>query len=329
MKHKIFLAPATVIISLVVITIFIGSKKDNAVIPTSILPSKEECNDVASDEKNIAKMIAANVPNDNTFAHKSYSVKMPSTMNFAGEPVPLNDMDSFERMDREMMVNIYWQSQTIYMMKLANRWFPVIEPILKQNGVPDDFKYLALAESGLLNVISPSDAVGVWQILKGTAKDYGLEVNDEIDERYHLEKATDAACKYFLKAYQEFGSWTNAAASYNVGIGRMRETIAYQQTNNYYQLWLNNETARYVFRALAFKEIMSNPALYGFEIPKEDLYTPYNYRTVKVDSSIVDLFTFAQQQNTTYRMLKVLNPWLRNKQLKNENKKEYEIKLPG
>lgn len=312
MKKHYFYSSAITVVLIVVVALFTGTKEDN---------SPENLNDKrkTSSETEVSK---------NNFS-KSYPVKLPEQINFAGEQVPLNDMDVSERLDREMLVNIYWQSQTIYYLKLSNRWFPVIEPILKQNGVPDDFKYVALAESGLQNVISPSDAVGVWQFLKGTAKDYGLEINEEIDERYNLEKATEAACKYFLDGYKEFGNWTAAAASYNVGLARIKEQSALQNSKNYYDLWLNNETSRYIFRALAFKEILNNSSKYGFEINKEDLYSPIRFKFVKMDSSITDLPDFARQQNVSYKMFKMFNPWLRRNYLKNEKKKEYQIKLPA
>ena len=191
--------------------------------------------------------------------YKVYAIDLPEKLDFAGERVPIEDPDVYERLDREFLINTYWQSNGLLYIKRANKYFPIIEPILKRNNIPDDFKYLALIESGLTNAVSPAGASGFWQFMKSAAKEYGLEVGDQVDERYHLEKATQAACDYLNAAKRSTGSWTMAAAAYNAGVAGMNRQANLQETNNYYDLWLNNETSRYVFRILAVKEIMKNP----------------------------------------------------------------------
>jgi hypothetical protein len=212
--------------------------------------------------------------------------------------------------------------------KKAHKYFPVIEPILKQYNLPDDFKYLAVIESGLDNVISPSGAAGFWQILKGTGREYGLEVNSAIDERYNLEKATVVACEYLQEAYNKFGNWTMAAASYNMGKNGARRKIEEQSSNNYYNLYLNSETSQYVFRIIAIKEIMQNPRKYGFMFRDKDLYTMPNYKTIEVDSTITNLSDFAKSHNINYKLLKQFNPWLRAKSLPDKSRKKYILKIP-
>jgi membrane-bound lytic murein transglycosylase D len=260
--------------------------------------------------------------------YKIFSLNIPEKLDFAGEELPLNDIDIRERIDREILINTYWQSQSLLFHKKANRWFPIIEPILKANNVPDDFKYLCLVESGLENVISPKGATGFWQFLEETGKSYGLEINDMVDERYHVEKSTAAACKYFKEAYKRYGNWTLAAASYNMGMGGIDKQIDRQKQNSYYNLLLNQETARYVFRIVAAKEIISNASNYGFYFRKKDLYPPYETYTVKVDSSITNFADFASKYETNYKIVKLLNPWLRDSMLDNKTNKMYTIKLP-
>jgi hypothetical protein len=257
-----------------------------------------------------------------------FSLSIPEKILFANEEVPIHYFDVKEGLDRELHVNTYFQSQTIFYIKRANRYFPIIEQILKEEGVPLDFKYLAVAESGLANVISPSKAAGFWQILKVTAEELKLEVNDEIDERFDLEKSTRAACTYLKKAHEQFGSWTMAAVSYNMGIPGLSRQVESQKESTYYNLFLYDEPARYVYRIIAIKLIIENPELYGFYIDKKDLYQPFQYSTLKVDSSISNLTNFAKSKNTNYKMLKILNPWLRNSALVNNNKKVYHVKLP-
>lgn len=254
---------------------------------------------------------------------------LPDSANFAGEAVPMDIFYVREQFDRELTVNTYWHSSTILNIKRAARWFPVIEPILAKNGIPEDFKYLALIESGLLNVISPSGATGFWQFLEKTGKEYGLTINKEVDERYHVAKATEAACAYLNKSYIKFGNWTLVASSYNAGQSRIDETIDKQQVRNYYHMFLNDETSRFVFRILALKSIYENPIKYGFKIAEGDLYDPLEYKTVKVKESISDLPAFAREHRTTYRMLKELNPWLRSDKLTVRHGEEFEIAIPN
>jgi membrane-bound lytic murein transglycosylase D len=261
--------------------------------------------------------------------YRIYSLPMPDQLDFAGEKVPLDQWDVREKFDRELLVNTYWHSNTLLAIKRAQRWFPVIEPILKQNSIPDDFKYLALIESGLTQTVSPSGATGFWQFLDGTGKEYGLEVNDEVDERYHIEKSTQAACDYLNKAHQEFGSWSMAAASYNMGTGGLGKQTDRQRRSNYWDLLLNEETSRYVFRILAMKEIVNNADKYGFVIRPADLYEPLTFTTVSVDSTVNDFALFAEQLGISYKTLKLYNPWLRQNYLRNKEKKSYSIKLPA
>ncbi|MBP7399241.1 MAG: lytic transglycosylase domain-containing protein, partial [Chitinophagales bacterium] len=195
---------------------------------------------------------------------KYYAIKLPKELSFAGEKVPMQDFEVRERLDRELTVNSYWHSNTLQNLKLAHRWFPTIEKILAENNIPDDFKFVALAESGLRNVVSPASAEGYWQFLAGTAKEYGLKVNEQVDERYDVEKSTQAATKYFANAYKKFNNWTLAAASYNVGMGAIEKNLTYQDVSNYYDLYLNTETSRYIFRILAFKVIYENTEKFGF-----------------------------------------------------------------
>jgi hypothetical protein len=254
-------------------------------------------------------------------------VPLPDSAVFAGELVPMHIFYVREQLDRELTVNTYWHSSTLLSLKRAARWFPVIEPILKKNNIPDDFKYLALIESGLLNVVSPAGATGFWQFLEKTGKEYGLEINKEVDERYHVAKATDAACAYLNKAYGKFRNWTLVAASYNAGQGRIDDTMEKQLSGNYYELMLPEETNRYIFRILALKFIYDNPVRYGFKLETGDLYDPIQFKTIKITSTIPNLAAFAREQKTSYRMLKELNPWLRSDKLTVRGGEEYEIAL--
>ena len=257
-----------------------------------------------------------------------YALTLPESMDFAGEEVPLSDPSIRERMDRELLVNTYWQSNGLLMFKRANKYFPVIEPILKEYGVPDDFKYLALIESGLQNVVSPAGARGIWQIMPSTARELGLEVNDNVDERYHLEKATVAACKYLLDSKERFGSWTKAAAAYNAGNNGIERRLDEQKVTGYYDLLLGEETGRYMFRILAWKEIMSHPKKYGFHFRDKDLYQMVPSYTVEVDTAVTDLAQFAKDFGINYKILKIHNPWLREPKLNNKSRKQYFIELP-
>ena len=257
-----------------------------------------------------------------------FSLPIPDSLSFAGEPVPIELFDVRESLDRELLVNTYWQSQTVLFIKRANRYFPEIEKILAENNIPDDFKYLVLAESDLQNAVSPSGAVGMWQLLEGTAKDFGLEVNKEIDERYHLKKATGVACKYFQKAHDLFGSWTMAAASYNMGRNGLIKQVNRQKQNDYYDLLLNEETARYIYRVLAIKLIIENPSNYGFHVRPEDMYFPVPTYQVKVDTAVSDFADFAEKFDINYKILKYFNPWLRDTFLTNKSGKNYYISIP-
>lgn len=295
---------------------------------------------VKKEERNIYEQAEAEVattsPNsevspmsEETFSsYKVYAIDLPENLDFAGERVPIEDPDVYERLDREFLVNTYWQSNGLLLLKRANKYFPIIEPILKRNNIPDDFKYLAIIESGLTNAVSPSGASGFWQFMKAAAQEYGLEVTDQVDERYHIEKATQAACDYFKKAKRSTGSWTMAAAAYNAGIAGMNKQTFFQQTNNYYDLWLNTETSRYVFRILAVKEIMKHPKKYGFIFEKKHLYNELPTYNVMVDSTIENLTDFAKTYNITYKDLKIYNPWLRDRKLDNKEGKTYYIKIP-
>lgn len=260
--------------------------------------------------------------------YRVYSIVIPDNLNFCGEKVPIDDEDVRERMDRELLINTYWQSNSMLYHKRANKWFPVIEPILKQNGVPDDFKYLCLVESGLMNMVSSSGATGFWQMLEATGKSYGLEINAEVDERYHVARSTVAACNYLKEAHAKYGNWTLAAASYNMGMSGVDRQLKRQDATYYYDLLLNEETSRYVFRVLAAKTIMENPTKYGFHYRQKDLYAPHQTTTIKVDSAITDLARFAKEHNTNYKILKIFNPWLRESFLTNKTGKTYDIHLP-
>ncbi len=241
------------------------------------------------------------------------ALKLPNYIEFAGEEVPLEKNDIRERLDRELLVNTYWQSNGLLLLKRANKYFPIIEPILEKNGLPNDFKYLALAESGLQNVTSSAGASGF---------------NDNVDERYNLEKATETACEYLKKAKEKFGSWALAAAAYNAGNNKIALRLEQQKVDNYFDLLLNPETGRYVFRILALKEILSHPKKYGFIYDQEDLYTYPNVKEIEVDYEIPDLADFAKQYNITYKELKLVNPWLRETKLDNKSKKKYFLKIP-
>lgn len=253
---------------------------------------------------------------------------LPGELYFSGEVVPLEKFDVYESLDRELLSNAYFHSQTIRLIKLANRYFPVIEPILREQGIPDDFKYLAVAESGLSNAVSPAKAVGFWQIRKGTGTDYGMEINNEIDERYNLEKSTVVACRYLMESYEKYGSWTLAAASYNIGRKGIDREMERQKQNDYYDLLLNEETARYLFRIHALKLIIEDPGNYGFHLSEKDLYHPIPYYTVEINGPVTDFADFAAEHGTNYKILKYLNPWLRDKMLSNKAGKTYTIKIP-
>ena len=258
-----------------------------------------------------------------------YALPIPENMDFAGERVPLENPDIRERMDRELLVNTYWQSNGLLLFKRAHKYFPIIEPLLKKHGLPDDFKYLVVAESGLQNNRSPAGAAGFWHFMKGTGKEYGLEINNYVDERYNLEIATRVAAEYLISAKKKFGTWTLAAAAYNAGRAGISKQQDRQQSNDsYYDLLLNDETSRYLFRILAFKEILSNPQKYGFNFREKDLYESIPTYKVKVDTAVTDFASFAKGFDINYKILKIHNPWLRDNYLKNASGKEYFVEIP-
>ncbi|GCD76762.1 murein transglycosylase [Thermaurantimonas aggregans] len=257
-----------------------------------------------------------------------FALVMPDDLMFAGEEVPFDDPEILERFDRELLSNVYFQSQGLLYFKRANKYFPTIEKILRKYNVPDDLKFIALIESGLTNIVSPAGATGPWQLMKDAAVNYGLEVNDEVDERYHLEKATEAACKYLLDAKKRFGSWALAAASYNLGVNGISKQINRQGVTNYFDLQLNQETSRYVFRILAVKEIYNNPKKYGFNFRKKDLYQPIPVNYVTVDTAVSSWPDFAAQFGITYKILRYHNPWIRDIKLTNATGKKYLVAIP-
>lgn len=273
------------------------------------------------------KAINFNFDNETFYAAKSHNYNFD--VNFCGEKIPLGSKDILERFDKEIIKNTYWHSSILLFYKRSGKYFPIIEPILKKHGIPNDFKYLAIAESGLKNVVSPAGARGFWQFMEKTGLEYNLEINKEVDERYHLEKATEAACKYFKEAYAKFNSWTLVAASYNMGMYGLQKNLTRQKTNNYFDLLLNSETSRYVFRIAAFKAILENPKHFGFNLNDSHRYAPMQFKTITVDTSISNLTDFAINQNINYKLLKIANPWLRNQSLKNANSKRYLLKIPS
>jgi hypothetical protein len=260
--------------------------------------------------------------------YKIVSPEMPNYLEFAGEKIPTENFEVYERMEREFLSNTYWHSATILAIKRANRWFPLIEPILKKNNIPDDFKYLAVAESNLENVISPAGATGFWQFMKPAGEKYGLEINSLVDERYDVEKSAEAACKYLRDSYDMFGSWIVAAASYNMGQDGVKNQRERQKVKNYFNLVLNSETSRFVARIVSLKYILQNPEKYGFDIKSEDKYKPIEYSEVTLDSSVADLADYAKRLGINYFILKMYNPWLRDNYLSNKTKTAYTIKLP-
>jgi hypothetical protein len=260
--------------------------------------------------------------------YKIISPKIPNNLIIFGEGVPLDNFEVYERVDREILVNTYWHSATILAIKRAARWFPIIEPILKQNNIPDDFKYLAVVESNLENVVSPAGATGYWQFIKSAAKQYGLEVTDEVDERYDVIKSTEAACKYLNTAYQMFGNWTMSASSYNAGLSGIDKWSGLQKTTNYWNLVLGSETSRYVSRIIAMKLIMENPSAYGYDLKEEDLYKPLKFKEVELNASVEDFAEYASILGVNYKTLKLYNPWLRDTKLKIKSGVTYKIKIP-
>ena len=293
-----------------VIGSFVFATQQDPVNNTQLEDDKEQSDRQVADEYNIK------------------AIDIPADLNFAGEMVPFSDPEIMERVDREFLVNTYWQSNALLLIKRANKYFPIIEPILAKNGIPDDFKYLAVAESGLTNVVSPAGATGFWQIMRATGKEYGLEVNKNVDERYNLEKSTQVACEYLKKWKERFGTWTLTAAAYNAGPNGIQKYMDIQKADNYYDLLLGEETGRYVFRIMAIKEILSNPENYGFQFEEEDLYVQVPTFEVQVDSAVTSWADFAKQYDLSYKVLKRHNPWLRQPHLDNSSGKSYVIEIP-
>lgn len=295
------------------------------VMGSLVFAVKANVNDVSANTAAVNDSIVKNV----AAAYRISAIDIPADLNFAGERVPQHDPEVMERIDREFLVNTYWQSNAVLLMKRAHKYFPVIEPILAKNGIPDDFKYLAVAESGLTNVVSPAGATGFWQIMSETGREYGLEINANVDERYHLEKSTEVACEYLNKWKKKYGSWTLTAAAYNAGPGGINKYMRIQQVDDYYDLLLGEETGRYVFRIMAIKEILSNPEKYGFHLEKEDMYTAAPTFTVEVDEAVASFADFAQKYEINYKILKRHNPWLREPHLNNGSRKKYTIEIPN
>jgi len=287
-------------------------------------------NSMSKNVKNSPKVEESEKLVDTSFVknYNVYALTLPKNLIFANEKVPMNMPDVKERVDREFLVNTYWQSNGFLMFKRANKYFPIIEKILTEEGVPDDFKYLALIESGLTNVVSPAGASGFWQIMKVTGREYGLEVNGNVDERYHLEKATRVACRYLKDAKNKLGSWTLAAAAYNGGMSGMSRRLKKQQVTGYFDLLLGNETSRYVPRIVALKYIFMQPHRFGFNFEKKDLYDNIPTTTVVIDSVITDMASFSKHFGINYKILKIHNPWLREGHLNNKSKRAYEIEIP-
>lgn len=276
-------------------------------------------------------VIGDEVPEDHptatSYTNTIATPHIPNELTFGGENVPLDIYWVRENLEREVITQCYLHSRTLLIFKRSGRYFPIIEKILAEEGVPDDLKYLCLAESGLENVVSPAKAAGFWQFIETTGKNYGLEINSNVDERYHLEKSTRAACVYLKKLKERFGSWSLAAAAYNMGEGGLSRSISTQNCNQYYDLWLNTETARYVYRILAFKLLFENPEKYGIKISPEEYYMPIPCKEKIIKSGISNLTEFAAQNGILYREIKFLNPWLRSTTLP-ANGKSYTLLLP-
>jgi hypothetical protein len=267
---------------------------------------------------------------ENEGIYSVYSIDVPKTIEFAGQTVDLMRYDCRERMDRELMAFTYMHSSTMLLIKRANRYFPIIEPILKENEIPSDFKYLMAIESNLnVEAHSSAGAAGLWQFMPVTGKEFGLEVNNNVDERYNIVKATQAACKYLKAAYSKYGDWISAAAAYNGGQIRISSELQRQGADSAVDLRLTEETSRYIFRIMAAKQIFNNPRSFGFLIKREHLYPPFFYEKVEVSGRIADLSAFAKQQNITYAQLKDANPWLRSHSLENKSQRTYVLNIPA
>ncbi len=259
---------------------------------------------------------------------KVFAVEIPRNIKFADEKVPLNRFYVKEALERELTVNTYFHSSSIFLLKRANRWFPIIEPILEEYNIPEDFKYLAVAESGLAQVVSPAGATGFWQIMKSTGREFGLEINADIDQRYNVELATEAACKYLNKAHDKYGDWTLVAASYNAGMNKISKELERQQEDSYYNMIFGEETGRYVYRIIALKALLEKPEDFGFYLRKKDLYKPYKLDKIKVDTAITNIPAFAKSFELNYKEFKIYNPWIRQAYLANKTRRTYTIRIP-
>ncbi len=260
--------------------------------------------------------------------YKLNGVTIPKDLNFCGEKVPVENLMVKKALEKEFYVKAFDQPSTLLLHKKAARWFPMIEAILKKNGVPEDFKYVAILESGLDNSNTLLGSGGFWGLMGPVAKDYGLQVDENIDERFNIEKATEVACEIIKDAYKKYKNWTLAAAAYDLGMGALDKQLERQGTLSYYELNLNDETGMYIYRLLAFKEIISRPEAYGYKLNKREMFAPIPTNSIKVDSSISDLSLFAISQGSNYVSLKALNPWLLQNTLTNIDKKTYQILFP-
>lgn len=257
------------------------------------------------------------------------AIDLSGPFEFCGETLPMDNFDVRERLDRELLMNTYWQSNMVLAIKASRRFFPMMDRILEEEGVPVDLKYVAVAESSLRNATSSAGAKGLWQFMKGTAGDYGMEVGDEIDERYHYEKSTRAAAKYLKSLHKRFGSWANAAAAYNMGGGNMNKYMTEQRADSFFDMSINEETSRYYFRLVALKYIMETPRKFGFYLDSEDYYAPLDdYKIVTISEPVANWGDFAKEHRTTYRMLKIYNPWLIGSKLANKDGKTYHVHIP-
>jgi membrane-bound lytic murein transglycosylase D len=280
------------------------------------------------------EVLPAKEPAENTGTNSLMPIyrtpPIPETIEFVGMSVPVNRFEIRESLEREILVNAYFHSQTIRFIKLAPRFFSIIDPILLEEGVPADFRYLAVAESGLNpKAVSPAGATGFWQLMKPAAADYGLEVNTEVDERYHIEKSTRAACRYLKDSFLKYGDWALVAASYNAGRSSVDRQLARQKADNYFDLLMSEETERYVYRILAIKLIMEDPGKYGFQITEDEKYPLWNTKKVEIKGTVADFADYAASHGTTYKTLKYYNPWLRDNKLTNKTGKTYVVELPA
>ncbi|MDR1552823.1 MAG: lytic transglycosylase domain-containing protein [Prevotellaceae bacterium] len=311
---KTFIFLSCLIFFLIILIVYVNAKGDNKTNSNT-----EKC--ICSDCEKKANINSINQQIINV-------IHVPESVSFAGEELPLSYFDVRESLERELNQITYSHSQTLLTIRLSGRYFGIIDSILKKQGIPDDFKYLCVAESNLQNAISTAKAVGFWQFLSGVGEYYGLEINEEVDERYNVEKSTVAASKYLKESYQKYHNWTLAAASYNMGTTNLNKVIENQQTANYYDLMLNPETIRYLYRIAAYKIIFNNPELYGFYISENEKFKPFKYREITVNYPIKSIAKFAKKHGTNYKMIKLLNPWLRKNTLTNKTKKSYKIKIP-